>query len=156
MQSGITRSFDVQEWWCHPYSTYLYVYLYYPVCVVEVTSSPRTLLPWGFGFSACFVWNPRCMANVVEGALFCAGASRFCWRFCSWGVDYRLALSHLFAAPRCLHGGYRRQQLITAQTQWQIPGSKFLQDKWSAMASKEEDVQMMWLAVLFVPSWMPC
>lgn len=46
-------------------------------CVVEVTSSPRTLLPWGFGFSACFVWNPRCMANVVEGALFCAGASCF-------------------------------------------------------------------------------
>ena len=103
MQLGITCSFDVQEWWWNPPKTspallQIFMYTSTTQCVVEVTSSPRTLLPWGFGFSACFVWNPRCMANVVEGALFCAGASCF---FC-WGVDYRLALSHLFSAPRCL------------------------------------------------------
>lgn len=88
------------------------------------------------------LWREHCFVQVPR--VFLATLLLGCWLPASIVTLYRGPKM----SPAMTCGGRKHQQLITAQTQWQIPGSKFLQDKWSAMASKEEDVQMMWLAVL--------
>ena len=159
MQLGITCSFDVQEWWWNPPKTsppLLNIF----VCIPLLSS---VWWRWHHLLGLCF-HGASASVLALCGTL---GAWQMLWREHCFVQVPRVFLSVLLlgcwlpASIVTLVRGpmspWRLQTPATnAQTQWQIPGSRFLQDKWSAMASKEEDVQMMWLAVLFVPSWMPC
>ena len=56
----------------------------------------------GLWLQCLFCVEPQALGKCCGGSTVLCRCLVFVWRFCCWGVDCRLALSHLFAAPRCL------------------------------------------------------